>query len=123
VSRPPSRCSRLLSRHEAAVEVFKATLKVAVEVSRPLSKCQGCCGVSMLPSRWRPLSRCRGCCRGVEAAVEVFQAAVKVSRLLSKCRGRRRGVQGRCQSVEVSSVKLLRLGSCAFCRRFSSAAC
>jgi hypothetical protein len=33
----------------------------------------------------RLLSRCRGRCRSVKAAVEVFEAAVEVLRLLLRC--------------------------------------
>jgi hypothetical protein len=72
---------RLLSTCQGRRQGVEATVKV----SRLLSRCGSCCGVSRL------LSRCRGRCRSVEAAVEVFKAAVevfkaavKVSRLLSK---------------------------------------
>jgi hypothetical protein len=65
---------RLLSRREAAVEVFEA----AVEVSRLLSRCQG------RHRGARPLWRCRSRRRSVKAAVEVsgcrriVRAAVEV---------------------------------------------
>jgi hypothetical protein len=55
-----------------------------------------------------PPSRCRGYCRTVKAAVEVFQAAVEVSRLLLRCGGCCEGVEA---AVEVSRL-LLRCGSC-----------
>jgi hypothetical protein len=42
------------------------------------------------------------CCRGVEVVVEVFEAAVEVSRPLSKCRGCCRGVRGRRRSIEAA---------------------
>jgi hypothetical protein len=73
-TRPLSRRQRRRRRVEAAVEV-----------SRLLSRFQGCCRGVM------PLSRCPGCCRGVNAAVEVrgrcrsVKAAVEVPTPPSKC--------------------------------------
>jgi hypothetical protein len=48
----------------------------------------------------RPLSKCRG-------AVDVFQAAVEVLRLLSRCQSRRRGVRllSRCDAAIKVSLR------------------
>jgi hypothetical protein len=56
---------------EAAVEV---SVNTTVEVLRLLSRRETAVEVS------RPLLKCRGCCRSGGAVVEVFEAAVEVSR-------------------------------------------
>jgi hypothetical protein len=63
-----------------------------------------------------PPSRCRGCCRTVKAAVEVFKAAVEVSRLLLRCGGCCEGVEA---AVEKSRL-LSRCGSCSGVSRLLS---
>jgi hypothetical protein len=76
-------------------------LKTAVEASRLLSRCLGCCR-----GAWRPLPRCQRRRRSVKAPVEVSKPPSRCSRLLPKCLPRcETAVEAFKAAADVSSVE------------------